>query len=74
MMTLHLFFRAIALVAFSALSLYSQIGTKQASPLLSATTPEAAGMDAKRLSRLDGIIQSYIDKGALSICYRFIRD
>lgn len=64
MMNLRLFFRSIALVVFSTLSLYSQIDTKQAAPLLSATTPEAAGMDAKRLSRLDGIIQSYIDKGA----------
>lgn len=63
-MNICLFFRTIALVVFSALSLYSQIGTKPAPPLLSAATPEAAGMDAKRLSRLDGIIQSYIDKGA----------
>jgi len=57
-------FRTLALVVFSTLSLYSQTSTKPAPPLLSAAAPEAARMDSERLNRLDGIIQSYIDKGA----------
>jgi len=56
--------RTITLVFLSTVSLYSQTGTKQTPPLLSAATPESAGMNAERLSRLDGVIQSYIDKGA----------
>lgn len=56
--------RTIALVALSALSLYSQTGTKQAPPLLSAAAPESVGMYSERLNRLDGVLQSYIDKGA----------
>jgi CubicO group peptidase (beta-lactamase class C family) len=63
-MNIHFLFRAIALVVFSTLSLYSQTVIKPAPPLLSAATPEAAGMNSERLNRLDGIIQSYINKRA----------
>lgn len=63
-MNLSLFFRAAALVVVTTLSLYAQTGTKQLPPLLSVATPESVGMYAERLNRLDGIIQSYIDKGA----------
>lgn len=63
-MYIRFLFRALAFVVLSALSLYSQTSTKQAPPLLSAATPEAVGMNSERLGHLDGIIQSYIDKGA----------
>ncbi|AXE18923.1 serine hydrolase [Runella rosea] len=63
-MPLNHFCRAITLVLLSAIPLFSQTGTRQAPPLLSAATPESVGMYSERLNRLDGMIQSYIDKGA----------
>lgn len=43
---------------------YGQTSTRQHPPLLVAATPESAGFQPERLNRLDGLIQSYIDKGA----------
>lgn len=58
------FCRIAALVLVATFPLFSQTGTRQAPPLLSAAAPEAVGMYSERLNRLDGMIQSYIDKGA----------
>ncbi len=63
-MPLNQFCRAVVLMLLSALPLFSQTGTRQAPPLLSTATPESVGMYSERLNRLDGMIQSYIDKGA----------
>ncbi|SOD93479.1 serine hydrolase domain-containing protein [Spirosoma fluviale] len=54
----------VLLFAITIVSLYAQTGTKQAPPLLAAATPETAGFSSERLNRIDGLIQSYIDKKA----------
>ncbi|MBD2703028.1 beta-lactamase family protein [Spirosoma sp. BT702] len=48
----------------TTLSVYAQTATKQNPPILSQAAPETAGFSAERLNKLDGLIQSYIDKGA----------
>ncbi|MBD2756359.1 serine hydrolase domain-containing protein [Spirosoma validum] len=57
-------FRIGLLLAITAFSLRAQTATKQSPPLLTAASPETAGFNPERLNRLDGLIQSYIDKGA----------
>jgi len=56
--------RLLCVALMMAAQLYAQTGTNQKPPLLAPAAPEAAGMYAERLNRLDGMIQSYIDKGA----------
>ena len=63
-MTILTTIRATVLVALTTISLYAQTGTKQTPPLLVAATPETVGFYPERLNRIDGLIQSYIDKGA----------
>ncbi len=57
-------YRISAFILLASLSLFSQTGTKQNPPLLAAAPPESVGMYAERLNRLDGMIQSYVDRGA----------
>ncbi|WP_428667998.1 serine hydrolase domain-containing protein [Runella sp.] len=63
-MFLRFFGRTLALVTLAVFPLFSQTGTRQTPPLLAAAAPESVGMYSERLNRLDGMIQSYIDKGA----------
>lgn len=56
--------RALVLIALTALSVQAQTATKQNPPQLTTATPESAGFSSERLNRLDGLLQSYIDKGA----------
>ncbi|QDK78267.1 beta-lactamase family protein [Spirosoma sp. KCTC 42546] len=63
-MTLKTTFRAMVLIALTAISLHAQTGTKQNPQLLTVASPESAGFYPERLNRIDGLIQSYIDKGA----------
>ncbi|GAB3950959.1 serine hydrolase domain-containing protein [Spirosoma harenae] len=57
-------FRSLLLAATTTLAIYAQTGTKQNPPLLTTASPESAGFYSERLNKLDGLIQSYIDKGA----------
>ncbi len=63
-MRLQFLFRVFFCIALTTLSARAQTDTKQQAPLLTAATPETAGFSPERLNRLDGLIQSYIDKGA----------
>ena len=63
-MTVLTFFRTSAFVALTTAAVFAQTGTQQKPPLLTSATPETVGMYSERLSRLDGVLQSYIDKGA----------
>ena len=63
-MQLSYTFRAVALALFTTLSLYAQTGTKQSPPLLAEAAPATVGFYPERLNRIDGLIQSYVDKGA----------
>ncbi|MFN8345458.1 MAG: serine hydrolase domain-containing protein [Spirosomataceae bacterium] len=63
-MKIRSFFQTLAVAALPFLTLYAQTGTKQASPLLVEAAPETVGFNPERLSRLDGVIQSYIHQGA----------
>jgi CubicO group peptidase (beta-lactamase class C family) len=56
--------RTSAFVVLSAVSVYAQTGTIQKPPLLTAAAPETVGMLSERLNRLDGVLESYITKGA----------
>lgn len=56
--------RTIFLVGITATCLYAQTATKVVAPVLTTANPESAGFSAERLNRVDGLIQSYIDKGA----------
>ncbi|GAB4041648.1 serine hydrolase domain-containing protein [Spirosoma gilvum] len=56
--------RALVLIALTTLSAQAQTSTKQNPPLLTTAAPETVGFSSERLNRLDGLIQSYIDKGA----------
>lgn len=63
-MFLRSIFRVLCCAALTVLSARAQTDTKQQAPLLATATPEAAGFSPERLNRLDGLIQSYIDRGA----------
>ena len=63
-MLFHTTIRAAVLAVFITLPVFAQTSTKQNPPLLAAAAPEAAGFYSERLNRIDGLIQSYIDKGA----------
>ena len=63
-MVFKLIHRIFSVVLLTALTVQAQTNTKQSSPLLTAAAPETAGFYPERLNRLDGLIQSYIDKGA----------
>ncbi|WP_420151004.1 serine hydrolase domain-containing protein [Spirosoma sp.] len=56
--------RALILLAVTTLSLRAQTDTRQNQPLLTTASPESVGFYPERLNRIDGLIQSYIDKGA----------
>ncbi|GAB4026942.1 serine hydrolase domain-containing protein [Spirosoma koreense] len=56
--------RAFVLAGFSTLPVCAQTNTKQNAPVLTMAAPETAGFSPERLSRVDGLIQSYIDNGA----------
>ena len=57
-------FRTLLLVTVTAVTLRAQTATQQNPPLLTAASPETVGFRPERLNRIDGLIQSYIDKGA----------
>ncbi len=57
-------FRTLVFLVLTASSLHAQTGTKQNPPLLAAAAPETVGFYPERLNRIDGLIQSYIDKKA----------
>lgn len=63
-MLLKSIFRTILLVFIATLSLQAQTSTKQTPPGLTTAAPETVGFQPERLNRIDGLIQSYIDKGA----------
>lgn len=56
--------RASVLLFLTTISVYAQTSTKQTPPLLTAAAPETVGFSSERLNRIDGLIQSYIDKKA----------
>ncbi|UFH52495.1 serine hydrolase [Spirosoma sp. KNUC1025] len=56
--------RTLLLVSITTLSGFAQTDTRQNPPLLAAASPESVGFYPERLNRIDGLIQSYIDKGA----------
>lgn len=47
-----------------ASSVFAQTGTNKTAPLLQVAAPESVGMYPERLNRLDGLFQSYINRGA----------
>lgn len=63
-MNLLTFVRTSAFVALTTATVFAQTGTQQKPPLLTAAAPETVGMYSERLNRIDGVLQSYIDKGA----------